>query len=338
LIERTKGADAASRLAALEDLQRPVRRELELVQEELGRFYTCEVELINTIARHVLQARGKLLRPTLLLLSARLGEPDPRRAVLCGGIVELIHTATLIHDDSIDRAFTRRGRETVNSLWNDQTSVLMGDYLYSKAFSVLVENDMLEPMRVFARATHRMSIGEMLEIEKKLDFSMDEEAYNRLILDKTAVLLSAACEVGGWISFGTGRESRLLADFGTSLGMAFQITDDILDIEGDAEVMGKSTGSDVLDGKVTLPLLFALEQAEPGEAEAIRARMRDPELDERGAAEIARFAIAHGGVTHSRQRARGYADRALELLDAFAESPARTTLHDAVEYVLDRPL
>ena len=214
----------------------------------------------------------------------------------------------------------------------------MGDYLYSKAFSVLVENDMLEPMRVFARATHRMSIGEMLEIEKKLDFSMDEDAYNRLILDKTAVLLSAACEVGGWLSFGTGRQCRLLSDFGTNLGMAFQITDDILDIEGDAEVMGKSTGSDVLDGKVTLPLLIALEQAEPAEAEAIRMRMRDPELDERGAAEIARFAISHGGVIHARQRARGYADRALELLDAFDDSPARATLHDAVEYVLDRPL
>jgi octaprenyl-diphosphate synthase len=335
MMEKAQGTDARPRVT-MQDLQRPVREELLRVQDELARFFVCDVRLINEISSHMLRANGKRFRPTLLLLANRLHGPVGPEGVLAATIVELIHTATLVHDDSIDRSFLRRGIPTVNSIWNDQTSVIMGDYLYSKAFFLLVERGMMEPMQVLARTTHRMSLGEMLELEHELDFDLSEEVYYRLIMDKTAVLLGAACEIGAYLGWGDGRERRLLADFGLSLGMAFQITDDMLDIEGDAEVMGKNARSDIRDGKITLPLIHALRTAPPAAAQRVRERMAARDLDDAGAAEIARFTADHGGLEYARHRARGYADRALELLDAFEPSTVRDTLHDAVEYILDR--
>ena len=335
LIEKTQGP-STGQLAGLLALQSPVQEELVQVQEELTRFFKCDVDLINQISEHMLKSPGKRLRPTLLLLSAKLqGEAD-RRAVLCGAIIELIHTATLIHDDSIDRSFTRRGLPTVHSLWNDQISVIMGDYLYSKAFYLMVDNGLADVMPLFAAATHRMCLGEMLELEKKLDFGMREEDYNRLILEKTAVLISAACEVGAHLTWGEGRERQLLADFGTNLGMAFQIMDDILDIEGDPADMGKATGSDFQDGKITLPLIYALAKAPNPQQEAIKKQLVACENDESALRRVLEFTHEFGGVAYARNRARGYADRALELLDAFEDNPVRATLHDSVEYVLDR--
>lgn len=335
LIERTQGAEARA-LIDLKDLQRPVREELDRVQEELAQFFVCDVELINRISTHMLRAHGKRFRPTLVLLSAQLkGELDPR-GVLCAAIVELIHTATLIHDDSIDRSFTRRGLPTVNSLWNNQTSVLMGDYLYSKAFFLLVDNDLFDVLHLLAGTTHRMCLGEMFELEQQHNFDITEDQYNRLILDKTAILISAACEVGGYLAWGKSRDTRLLADFGTSLGMAFQIMDDILDIEGDDATLGKSTSSDIRDGKITLPLIQSFKNAPQTVSERIKSAVRVAEEDPSVIADIRAFAQEYGGLTYARLRARGYADRALELLDAFEPSPVRQTLHDAVEYVLQR--
>jgi octaprenyl-diphosphate synthase len=335
MMERTQGIETRPRVS-LKDFQEPVLVELQRVQEELGRFFVSDVGLINEISRHMLRTNGKRFRPTLLLLSHRLHGPSTQEAVISATIVELIHTATLVHDDSIDRSFVRRGLPTVNSVWNDQTSVIMGDYLYSKAFFLLVENGLFEVMKILARTTYRMSLGEMLELEHKLNFDLTEETYARLILDKTAVLLSAACEIGGHLAWGDGKERRLLADFGTDLGMAFQITDDILDIEGDADTMGKSTGSDIRDGKITLPLIHVLRTAPPQVVGQIRERMIAEPVDGAAAREVATLVEEYGGLDFARQRARGYADRALEFLDAFQDSPIRRNLHASVEYVLGR--
>lgn len=335
MIEKTQGAEPRPRVN-IKGLQAPVLEDLDRVQEELSRFFVSDVALINEISKHMLQSNGKRFRPTLLLLSHRLkGAPTPE-AVIAATIVELVHTATLIHDDSIDRSFMRRGIPTVNSLWNDQTSVIMGDYLYSKAFFLLTEYGLFEVMNILARTTHRMSLGEMLELEHKLNFDLTQEVYCRLILDKTAVLLSAACEIGGLLAFGEGKERRTLADFGTDLGMAFQITDDILDIEGDTDIMGKSSGSDLRDGKVTLPVIHVMQTAPPKVVEGIRERMSAEEVDAATAAEVATMIAEYGGLDYARQRARVYADRALKFLDTFEDSPVRTNLHDAVEYVLGR--
>jgi octaprenyl-diphosphate synthase len=335
MIERTQGTETRSRVT-IQDLQNPVRPELDRVQDELARFFVSDVPLINNISHHMLRSNGKRLRPTLLLLVNRLNGPVTQEAVVAATILELVHTATLIHDDSIDRSFLRRGIPTVNSLWNDQTSVIMGDYLYSKAFFLLIEYGMIEAMKVLARTTHRMSLGEMLEIEKKLDFDVSEDAYFRLIQEKTAVLIAAACEIGAWLGFGDGRERRLMADFGLNLGMAFQIMDDILDVEGDTHTMGKSAGSDIQDGKITLPLIHALHKAPPAKVDHIRRRLLAGEINAAVAAEVGAFAAEYGGLDYARHRARGFADRAVEMLDGFEDTPIRSTLRDSVEYVLSR--
>lgn len=334
MIEKTGGTDARQKVS-IADLHGPVEHELGLVQEELSRFFVCDVALINQISKHMLRSHGKRFRPTLTLLVNKLNGEVSQKAVLAATIVELIHTATLVHDDSIDRSFMRRGIPTVNSIWNDQTSVIMGDYLYSKAFFLLVENNLMEVVQILARATHLMSLGEMLEIEKTLDFGVTEESYNRLISEKTAVLISAACEIGAYLAWGNGKERRLMADFGMKLGMSFQIMDDILDIEGDAQTMGKRTGSDIRDGKITLPLIEAIRNAPEAKARQIRELMSNG-IDDHGAADVVTFAAEYGGLDYARQRARGYADQAIELLDDFEDNQFRQTLHDSVEYVLQR--
>ena len=212
----------------------------------------------------------------------------------------------------------------------------MGDYLYSKAFFLLVEYGLYEVMAILARTTHRMSLGEMLELELELQFDLEEDVYYRLILDKTAVLLAAASEIGGYLAWGDGPERRRLAEFGTELGMAFQITDDILEVEGDAEAMGKSTGSDIRDGKITLPLVHTMRAAPLRVRDRIRELMSTPGMQAAQAAEVAAFVAEYGGLDYARDRAREYAGRARAFLAEFEESPARETLFQAVDYVLDR--
>jgi len=329
---------APGRLVTISDLQEPVRAELALVQEELVRFFaSSEVALINEIADHVVLTVGKRMRPTLTLLAARLAAPEVSRQVIVSAtIVELIHTATLVHDDSIDRSYLRRGLPTVNSLWNDQTAVIMGDYLYSKGFFLLREHGLWEVMGILAGTTHRMSIGEMLELEKKRDLSTTEEAYLKMIDEKTATLIAASCEIGGFLTFGDGKEREALHRFGTDLGMAFQITDDLLDFVGDSNHIGKSTGADIRDGKITLPLIHALRQAPAERKGPIGELIQAPELTDSGWNAILDFTAEFGGLDYGREMAQRYADQAVRALADFDDSPTKDTLTAAVDYVVHR--
>lgn len=326
----------AGRLVTIEELHDPVRPELERVQEELARFFHCEVRLINEIAEHVVLTVGKRMRPTLLLLVARLNGEASRQAIVSATIVELIHTATLVHDDSIDRSYLRRGLPTVNSLWNDQTAVIMGDYLYSKGFHLLVEHGLWDVMGILASTTYRMSIGEMLELEKKRDSSTTEEDYLKMISEKTATLISAACEIGALLSFGEGEERDLFRQFGHDLGMAFQITDDLLDYEGDAHQIGKSTGADIRDGKITLPLIHALRMAPAERAGRIRDIALSTDISEAQWMQIQDFTAEFGGLDYCRMLCRRYADAADRALERFDGSPVARTLSAAVDYVVHR--
>lgn len=328
---------AQGRLVTMQDLHDPVRAELAQVQEELVRFFaSSEVALINEIANHIVLTVGKRMRPTLTLLSARLNGDASRETIVAATIVELIHTATLVHDDSIDRSYLRRGFPTVNSLWNDQTSVIMGDYLYSKGFFLLREHGLWEVMGILAGTTYRMSIGEMLELEKKRDVSTTEASYLKMIEEKTATLIEASCEIGAFLSFGPGREQELLRDYGKNLGMAFQLTDDLLDFDGDSGQLGKTTGADIRDGKITLPLIHALREAPREIAARIEELIAVPEFDDASWNPVFDFAAEFGGLDYTRDMARKYAERADAALSHFDDTPIRRTLSAAVDYVVHR--
>ena len=237
------------------------------MQQELRRIVEADFGLIAEVNAHLFQMQGKMFRPTLLLLADEAtGTSDPRATTLAA-VVELIHLATLVHDDSVDHSVLRRGMPTINSLFSHQISVIMGDYLYSRAVIELVRLDDLEPLRVLGRVTNEMTVGEMRQLLAHEPLQYSEEEYDLLIRSKTASLVSGACEVGALRA--APAERAALRRFGMALGMAFQIVDDLLDYVGDASVTGKPSGSDLREHKVTLPLIAALPRMGSADREEV---------------------------------------------------------------------
>ena len=275
-----------------------------------------------------------MFRPTLLLLADEAtGSRDPRTITLAA-VVELIHLATLVHDDSVDHSVLRRGMPTINSLFTHQVSVIMGDYLYSRAVIELVRLDDLEPLRVLSRVTNEMTVGEMRQLLAHEPLEFSEESYDLLIRSKTASLLSGACEVGALRA--PAGERAALRRYGEALGMAFQIVDDLLDYVGDPRVTGKPTGSDLREHKVTLPLIAALPRMDgPGRAQ-VEALMDTAEPDDARIGDVISAVAEAGGLDYARERALRLAQQADGELDAPPASAARDALRSAITYVVDR--
>jgi len=319
---------------SLGDIQRPVAGELELVAEELRRIIAADFPIIALVNEHLLRMKGKLFRPTLLLLSHRASGADDARTVTLAAVVELIHLATLVHDDSVDHSVLRRGMPTINALFSHQVAVIMGDYLYSRAIIELVGLDDLAPLRVFARVTNEMTIGEMRQLEAHDKLAYDEAQYDELIRSKTASLLAGACEVGALRAPAPYREA--LARFGLRLGMAFQITDDLLDYTEREAVTGKPSGLDLKEHKVTLPLIAALAAMGPGERRLVAELMATPDPGDPLVAEVMQLVETAGGLDYARRRALELAQRAEAELEILPPSPARDALRDSIAYAVER--
>ncbi|OGU02874.1 MAG: hypothetical protein A2W29_05855 [Gemmatimonadetes bacterium RBG_16_66_8] len=315
-------------------IQAPVREQLTGVFDEIRRIIVADFAPIAEANAHLLHMRGKMFRPTLLLLAARCtGHVTPRDITL-GAVVELIHLATLVHDDSVDHSVLRRGQPTINALFSHQVAVIMGDYLYSRAIIELVEQDDPEPLRVMARVTNEMTVGEMRELSAHdvLDYSEDE--YDRLIRFKTASLMSAACEIGGLQ--GSREERECLRRYGNYLGMAFQVTDDLLDYTESEAVIGKPTGLDLREHKITLPLIAALPHMASGERRVVEDLMRDPEPGDDLITAVIRLVEHRGGIAAAQERAAQLARRAEDELASLAPGTARDALRDCVTYAIER--
>ena len=318
----------------LADLQAPIRDRLVRVQSELRRIVEADFHLISDVNSHLLQMQGKMFRPTLVLLADEAtGGPDPRATTLAA-VVELIHLATLVHDDSVDHSVMRRGMPTVNSLFSHQISVIMGDYLYSRAVIELVRLDDMEPLRVLSRVTNEMTIGEMrqLLVHDPLDFT--EEQYDLLIRAKTASLLSGACEVGARRA--APCERAALQEFGQALGMAFQIVDDVLDYTEDEAITGKPSGLDLREHKVTLPLIAALPRMSDSERRTVVRLMHSTEPTDQQIAEVVMVVAGAGGLDYARDRVLQLAQQAEVALDRLPGTPAREALRASIGYVVDR--
>jgi octaprenyl-diphosphate synthase len=319
---------------SLADLQAGIEPRLVQVETEMRRMIEADFPLISDVNQHLLRMRGKMFRPTLVLLADEAtGGPSSHGATLAA-VIELIHLATLVHDDAVDHSVLRRGMPTINALFSHQVSVIMGDFLYSRAVVELVRYGDLGALAILARVTNEMTIGEMRQLLAHDPLAFTEEQYDLLIKAKTASLISGACEVGARTA--PAEQRRALARFGEMLGMAFQIVDDLLDYTADETVTGKPSGLDLREHKVTLPLIYALPRFSAAERRGLEALLHNPEPADQEIADVVASVASHGGLDQARERAQRLVGQAEEALGMLPETASRETLRASLAYVLER--
>jgi octaprenyl-diphosphate synthase len=322
--------------ALVKGITTPIRRELELLEMELEGDFSSEVGLISGIGKHLMSMKGKRVRPILVLLSAKMGDPDVADAVKVAGAVEMIHTATLLHDDSIDRSHLRRGLPTVNKMWNDQVSVIMGDYLFCRAFRMLHESGLPEIASILSRGSDSMTFGEMFQMDLRGRYDISEQTYTKMVEHKTAALFCSACEAGAELG-GLGEDERsALTQYGRCLGVAFQIVDDILDFIGDTDLMGKPVGNDLRDGRITLPLIAALRNAVGDGGARVAQAITSGRPDDLEWTQMVSFIEKHDGVGYSRGVAESLAEQAKTHIVDLKSCPAKNSLMLLADRVVSR--
>lgn len=319
----------------LNDIIAPIEEEMKLFDTEFKAAIRSPVGIVDTIARYLLHQKGKKIRPILVLLSAKASGEINQSTFRAASLVELLHTATLIHDDVVDNADTRRGIASINATWKNKVAVLMGDYLLSRGLLISLFHNEYRFLEISSVAVKRMSEGELLQIQKSRRLDMDEATYFRIISDKTASLISSCCEMGAVSATG----DKLLTDhfkaFGENLGVAFQIQDDILDYEGKKATLGKPIGGDIRERKVTLPFIYAFESAPRREAKMILRLMKNGKRGSR-IDEVIDFAEHYGGISRAREKSIEFVRNARRQLEEIQDSPAKESLMKLTEFVVER--
>jgi len=310
--------------------------DLAAVEAAIRREIASPVPLIQEMGGYIAGAGGKRLRPILLLLAARIAGYQGARGVRLACAVELLHTATLIHDDVVDQAPLRRGQPSANAQWGDDASVLVGDHLYSKSFALLVRDNDGAVMETLARATVSMTEAEVFQLQLKRSGLTSEADYVRIITQKTASFRSACCRIGALLGGVPHDQLEALTRYGLDIGIAFQMSDDSLDFVADERRLGKAVAADLREGKRTLPLIAMLERASAAEADRVRALLRRRALEPAEIDEIRRLVVAHDGVDYARERAHAYARAAKADLKAFPPSEEREVLTLVADFVVDR--
>ena len=319
----------------LQEMTRPIAGDLRAFDSKLDKYLSAESDLINSVIKHIMHARGKRLRPAILFLSSRGGGYYSPKLVEAALAIELIHTATLLHDDVVDESDIRRGQETVNHRWNNLVSVLMGDFLFSRAFVIMVKTGSSEVIDSISRATARVSFGELRQIEECANYDLPESDYIKIISDKTAALFATACEVGPIIKKAPAAQRKKYREFGENVGIAFQIADDLLDFVGVSRKTGKQPGSDLLQGKVTLPLIYSLSKS----SKKVRAEITgilDNGINESGVKRVVQYVTEQGGIDYAYDIAHNYSQRAGSVLDTMKNSVYLRTLKDILEFTVSR--
>jgi octaprenyl-diphosphate synthase len=319
-----------------EQVTRLIGADLEACEASIERELGSSVSLIREVGHYMAGAGGKRIRPILVLLSARLAGYRGPRAVHLGCVVELLHTATLMHDDVVDRAILRRGHASANAKYGEDTSILVGDHFYSKSFALLVQDNDQPIMETLARATLSMTEAEVFQLEKKREGNLTENDYLRIITLKTATFISACCRIGALLGGASRAEVEALAAYGLNVGIAFQIVDDSLDFIADEAVLGKAIGTDLREGKRTLPLIATLDRATPADREWILEVLhhRQPLAGEIG--KVRRLVMQYDGISYALEQALSYAKSAKTHLANFPDSEEKDALALISEYVVDR--
>lgn len=313
-----------------------IRPELRKVEEEIARECVASVDSVTKIAKYLQNSGGKRLRPALLLLTARLFGDASDMAVRLATIVEMIHTATLVHDDVIDVAETRRGHPSSNVVWGNHTCVLGGDWLYMQAFQVALRLRNFQVLDILIGLTQLMVEGELLQLERIGKIDVTEADYMELVDRKTAGLFSACARLGSLSAAAPESDEARLADFAWNLGMAFQLVDDILDFTARESVLGKPVGNDLREGKVTLPLIYALEGASGDERQMVEQVLRDGNYDRVSFRQVLETIHRHGGIQRARERASNFTAKARTIINTFPDSPSQRALAAVTELVTRR--
>lgn len=322
-------------MSHLNSIKKPVANELKAFEPYFNKIMSSKVPLLSTITNYIYRRKGKQVRPLLVFLSAGMNGSIGESTFVAAGMIELLHTATLIHDDVVDEANERRGSFSINALWRSKIAVLVGDFLLSKGLLLAIETNEFELLRNMSNAVKEMSEGELLQIERSRKMNIDEETYFDIIHKKTATLI-ASCLVNGAVSVGAEQANvDRMYEFGVNLGLAFQIKDDIFDYQAKG-ALGKPTGNDIKENKLTLPLIHALSNADRSTRKAILSRLRKSKRSQKAVEEVIQFANEYGGIDYATQKMNEYKDKAIAALESFPESIYRDALVDMANFVVNR--
>ncbi len=308
------------------------------VEEQFRKDLESRVPLIRKVGEYVLASGGKRVRPMMLLLSAKLAGYQGESHVGLASVVEFIHTATLLHDDVVDSAVLRRGQDSANAVWGNEASVLVGDFLFAKSFSIMVREGNLEILKTLSDATTQMAEGEVLQLISTCDVELDEERYIEVVRNKTAVLLSAASRCGALLGACPPEQEEALSAYGMDLGIAFQFMDDALDYVADQDAFGKECGHDLLEGKVTLPLIHTLKRCNAEERKRIAGIIEQETLPDEDLKYIVGLIHSYDGIDYTRDRAKLLIESAKGHLALFADCPAKEAMLRLADYVVSRNL
>ncbi len=314
--------------------QKVVASEFEQLNETIVNQLHSDVGLVENIGHYIVDAGGKRLRPLLVLLFARALNHQHQSQIDLATIIEFIHTATLLHDDVVDISSLRRGRATANAKWGNAPSVLVGDFLYSRAFQIMVQIGDMDIMSILSGTTNVIAEGEVQQLVNAKDPDVDEERYMNVIHKKTAVLFEAACETAAVIAKGSQQQRESAIKYGYHLGVAFQLVDDALDYDGDPETLGKNIGDDLAEGKPTLPLIYTILHGDTETGSMIRSAIKNGSVDQLPT--IVEAVQKYGGLDYVRQKALEHVEQAKASLDVIPDSPYKSALVDLANFSVER--
>jgi octaprenyl-diphosphate synthase len=319
----------------LPEIIKPIENELKIFHSKFSSTMRSDVKIVDYVTKYIIRQKGKKIRPILVLLSAKALGEITEQTYIGATLVELLHTATLVHDDVVDEAQKRRGLPSINNIWKNKVGVLIGDYLLARGLMIAVDNESYGFLKQITTTVKRMSEGELLQISKTKRLNINEETYFRIIQDKTASLLETCTIIGAESSSDNKEYISALHSYGNKLGIAFQIQDDILDFVGKSKLFGKTIGGDIKEKKLTLPLIHALSVAEPDKKKkiliAIRKR-KDPAMIK----QVVQFVKESGGIDYAQNVANRYVNEAISALDILPDTPSKTSLKKLVHFVVGR--